>query len=206
MFNYNTVVEEGLRMFELSDETFNESQRVRIDYILYAKQSGDNFLKIKQALQKATRYNPIELSGVGTFTSFQNFLEHLEETRGVKASTIKEHVILAENWDIVLKLGMQDKENVHKLKNCMRVARTLKVIRWYKAKVKAGVPEELLTLELYWEEEEARVNGSESDGLTKRQLQQKVTLLECRVAELEAELMLSKQSVPQRAWTPPAFA
>lgn len=193
-------------MFELSDETFNESQRVRIDYIRYAKQSGDNFLKIKQALQEATRYKPKELPGVGTFTSFQNFLEHLEETRGVKASTIKEYVILAENWDVVLKLGMQDKENIDKLKNCMRVARTLKVIRWYKAKLKEGIAEDLLTLERYWEEEEAKINEAESGGLTKKQLQQKVALLECRIAELEAELMLSKQNVPQRAWTPPMFA
>lgn len=158
MLNYSTVITQGLRMAELSNQKFDESQLVRMDHILYAKESGDQFLLIKQALDGATKTNPIDLPGVGTFSSFANFLEHIEETTEYSASTIKEYVKLAESWGIVLKLNMQDKENVENYGNCMRINRTLKIIRWYE-KVEDVYPPEKLTIAQYWLDEEARLEA-----------------------------------------------
>ena len=202
MYNYSIVVEEALEMLELSNEKFNESQRVRMDYILYAKQSGDKFLLIKKALAKATRYNPITLEGLGTYTSFNNFLEeYVEPKYGIQPSTVKDHVKLAECWEIVLSLGMQDKSNTLSLSKSMRVARTLKIIRWYEKHVDNGVPADQLTLERYWEEEENKLREAEDPSvLTKKQLTQRVQDLEMQlgiarttISQLEKELARYKQ-------------
>lgn len=217
MLNCSIVLSEGLRMADLSEEKFDESQLVRMDHILYAKEAGDRFLLLKQELAGATPTKPKELEGIeGSFTSFQNFLEYVEETSAHSASTIKEYVKLAENWDIVLKLNMQDKENVENYGNCMRINRTLKIIRWYE-KVEGVYPPEKLTIAQYWLDEEAKLEAArqakaERDqnekALTSKysqlkhdyhnlqidyqvkvsQYEDQVTRLETRISELEAQI------------------
>lgn len=200
MLNYSTVITQGLRMAELSNQKFDESQLVRMDHILYAKESGDQFLLIKQALETATKTSPIELPGVGTFTSFANFLEYIEETTDFSASTIKEYVKLAENWHIVLKLNMQDKENVENYGNCMRINRTLKIIRWYE-KVESIYPPEKLTLEQYWIDEEAKLSAAREAKAEReqqeKQLKESYSQLQARLALVENELEhLRRRNVP----------
>lgn len=122
-------------------------------------QGGSSFLLIKQALVGATVTKPVTLEGLGTFTSFQNFLYWLQDKEGANPSTIKEYVKLAENWHIVLKLNMQDKENVENYGNCMRINRTLKIIRWYE-KVEGVYTPEKLTIAQYWLDEEAKLEAA----------------------------------------------
>lgn len=219
MLNYSTLIEEGLHLHALSDQKFGESQVIRMDYILYAKQSGDKFLQIKKALDGAKVTKPVTLDGVGTFTSFHNFCCFMEQTYGVKESTIKGYVTLAENWEIVIKLGMQDKDTVSGLRKSMRVARTLKIIRWYKKKIEDKVPEEELSIDLYWQEMdalEAAAHGMsvDADGavvempvLTKKQLSQRVEDLErelsiakTTISQLQAELAKTKSPLPLLEW------
>ena len=200
MSNYITLVREGLRMHALSDQKFAESQLVRMEYIRYAKEAGDKFLVIKQALDGAKKTNPIHLEGLGTFTSFHQFCLHMEKTEGIKESTLKDYVKLAESWDIVLKLGMQDSSTVAGITKSMRITRTLKIIRWFERNIRGGVPEEELTLDRYWQEMDALESGLDPSVLTKQQLTQRVQDLEMQlgiarttISQLEKELSRYKQ-------------
>lgn len=129
------------------------------EYIEYAKQCGEELLKIKQMLKeaKASKNNPVE-TDMGSYHSYTEFLE----LNGIDRSTANNYTTLAEDWGIVLKLGMQDKSNVEYLGNSMRVVRTIKVIRWYKDRKQAGYPDELLTIKQYWKEQEEALELAKS--------------------------------------------
>jgi hypothetical protein len=57
----------------------------------------------------------------------------------------------------------------------MRVCRTLKIIRWFKKNLKAGRPEEELTIKQYWLDEESNTkekkNKAEQERLKYDELQ-----------------------------------
>jgi hypothetical protein len=137
------------------DSTFNESQRLRISSTAYYKEAGEYLIQIRELLKVAKPSKPCE-TDLGVFRSFNHFLtEKAEECLGVSRRTAYSYIKLAENWDIVLKLGMQDISD-DKLPNAMRVCRTLQVVSWYKKKVKAGADPDTLTLDLYWAEDKAK--------------------------------------------------
>lgn len=119
---------------------------VCIKAIAAAKAAGDELIYIRKVLAPATKTNPLE-TDIGTFISFSDYLTK----RGWNHGTAYRYIKLAENWDIVLKLGMQDKESSA---GAMRLCRTLKVIEWYNQRVKEGIDPETLTLERYWSEQE----------------------------------------------------
>lgn len=145
-----------------ADKQYVEAQLTKMRAIESYKQSGDRLIKLRSLLKTATKNNPVE-TDMGVFTGWEDYLKRTEWSR----SSANEYITLAENWDIVLKLGMQDTTNAETVKKCMRLCRTLKIIRWYKEQITAGRPEEELTLDVYWLEEE----NPQSTGPSKKQLQ-----------------------------------
>lgn len=176
-----TVYEfEAKAMHVLHDTKFQESQLKRIEAIAALKACGDALIAIRNGLAPASKSTPVE-TDVGTFTSFREYLN--AGTLNFSVQSAYKYIKLAENWDIVLRLGMQDEKNAEK---CMRLIRTLKIIDWYKSKLEEGWDEELLTLDLYWEEENS--SKPSSDRPTYKELQIEVSYLRSRVKELEARL------------------
>jgi hypothetical protein len=181
-------------------------------HIKSAKEAGELFSIIKKMLVGASKNNPVE-TDIGTFTSWRNFIE----TQGLCRETIDNYIKLAENWDIVLKLGMQDASNIDGLKNSMRVCRTLKIIKWVLQKKKSfrdSLPYDLteeernqaledyeatLTVQQYWEEQEAELSATQA-GPTKRQLQEQLEFTQTQLAlaldkidQLKAELQRERR-------------
>lgn len=167
-------------MQALHESKFKESQLKRIEAIAALKGAGDALISIRTLLATASKDNP-KLTDLGTFTSFREYLE--SGTLNFSVQSAYRYIKLSENWDIVLKLGMQNVEHADK---SMRLIRTLKIIDWYRAKVADGWDEELLTLDLYWEEDNNR--SPRVDRPTYRELQAEVSYLRSRVNELEALL------------------
>lgn len=133
----------------LADEKFTDSQRLRMQSIKAYREAGIYWLKIKAMLAPATPKNPIE-TDLGTFSSFNDYLTK----RGHPKRAIYDHIKLAENWHIVLGLGMQDASNSTAISKSMRLCRTLKIIKWANDKIEDGTPLSQLTLDQYWEETE----------------------------------------------------
>lgn len=136
----------------LGDSAFKESQKIRMKSLSHYKDAGDYLLQIRDLFHGATRTKPY-VSEVGTFKSFSHFLKlKSDELLGMSRRTAYNYIKLAENWHVVLKLGMQSVDD-SKVKNSMRICRTLIVIDWYNDKIKAGADADTLTLDLYWLEQ-----------------------------------------------------
>jgi hypothetical protein len=194
--------EEATAMDALHHAKYDESQTLRIEAISAAYKAGLALIAIRDELKSkgASPTNPVE-TDLGTFTSFENYL--LSDKATIKKTAAYSYIKLAENWDVVVKLGMQDTTNPTTRKKCMRLCRTLKVVDWYKEQTTAGRPEEELTLDTYWEEVE---NHAQVGGLTKRQLQQQLEQTEAELAITRAQLAdalrkLTLLEQPQRALT-----
>lgn len=174
-------------MFSSHDNLFNESQKLRVAALASYKAAGDALIAIRELLKPASKLNPIE-TDLGTFTSFSQFLDsgHIETKKTSAYASIK----LAENWDIVLKLGMQDTTDMKTLSKSMRLNRTLRIIDWYKANVELGRNESELTLDQYWLEAEG--SAPMSSGPTKRQLEQELQSARVTITQLESEVAALK--------------
>ena len=171
----------------LEKKCFEESQIVRMRSILHAKNAGDLLIEARNKLRAATKETPIE-TDLGIMTCFKDFYESQKLTK----RTVYRYIKLAEHWDIVLKLGMQDESNAQTLGNCMRLVRTLHVIDWYLGKQEQGVDESLLTLDLYWLEQQPVNNGP-----SKKQLIEQISSLQDMLLETQAELSLLKKENEQ---------
>jgi hypothetical protein len=171
----------------LSQTEFNVSQRHRMDYIFYAKEAGERLLEIKELLKGATKTRPVE-TDLGTYISYSDFLDKNDICR----KTAHNYTTLAENWEVVLKLGMQDKEKEENLGNSMRLCRTLEIIVWYKKKVEEGYPEDLLTLAAYWDEKKLRAQVEQE----KRESRQKyIEKLEYEVVNLQMQIDMRDRTI-----------
>jgi hypothetical protein len=168
------------KMYDLHESKFTESQKLRIESISALNECGKSLMIIRDLLKDATKTNPIE-TDVGTFNSFSDYLNSGNLSFGARYAY--SYIKLAENWDIVLHLGMQDTSDEKTLQKSMRLSRTLKIIDWYKAKIAAGWEPEYLTLDLYWAEDNAP-RGYDSRPNYKNLYEE----AQATIARLEAEL------------------
>jgi hypothetical protein len=183
MLSISQDLQQAKAMISLHDSKFDDSQRLRMEAILALKCAGDALIKIRSALKDATKTNPIE-TDLGVFRSFNHFLD--EGFKDMKRTYCYKCIKLAENWDIVLKLGMQDCSDSKSLSKSMRLSRTLRIIDWYLEQTAASRPEEELTIDQYWLEQDQQQTHA---GLTKRQLQ-----LELEKAQVLIEQLLTENA------------
>ena len=176
---------EAQSMLEQSQAEFNESQLIRMRYILSAKEAGARFAVIKKLFNEVGQRKP-KVTDMGTFNTWEEFCE----TQGYSYKTIDNYIKLYENWDIVLKLGMQNADNVEDLGKSMRVCRTLKVINWYKKEKGKGRPEEELTIKQYWIDNEAQLEQKKLEALEKNE---QLSVLKTEVETLREENRSLKQ-------------
>jgi hypothetical protein len=162
-----------------AEKEYELAQRTKMRAIQHYKDSGDALIQIRNLLKPATKSNPVE-TDMGTFTGWEDYLRQC----GWSKTTANDYINLAENWGIVLKLGMQDDTDAETVKKCMRLCRTLKVIRWYKEQLAAGRLEEELTLDTYWSE----IENHNTEGPTKRQLQIQLEQTQAELAATKAQL------------------
>lgn len=125
-----------------------ERRLINIEAIDAAKEAGVALLSIKQDLAPATEDNPIE-TDLGWFTSFDDYINK----RGWVGKQTYDYVKLAENWDIALKLGVQDVDNPA---SDLELSPLVKVIEWYIKSVDDGVDPKLLTLRRFNKEQRSR--------------------------------------------------
>lgn len=176
---------EAQSMLEQSQAEFNESQLIRMRYILSAKEAGARFAIIKKHFNEVGQRKP-KVTDMGTFNTWEEFCE----SQGYSYKTIDNYIKLYENWDIVLKLGMQNADNVEDLGKSMRVCRTLKVINWYKKEKGKGRPEEELTIKQYWIDNEAQLEQKKLEALEKNE---QLSMLKNEVETLREENRSLKQ-------------
>ena len=169
----------ALAMKDLHDQKFQESQLKRIEAIAALKEAGLALIQIRELFATATPNSEglIETDD-GNFKSFKAYLK--SGALAFSSRSAYNYIKLADNWDIILDLGMQDPHNADK---CMRLCRTLKVIDWYNRKLEEGWEPEYLTLDLYWSEDNAP-NGYESRPNYKNLYEE----AQATIARLEAEL------------------
>lgn len=170
---------EAQSMLEQSQAEFNESQLIRMRYILSAKEAGARFAEIRKLFDEVGMHKPVH-TDMGTFKGWTDFCQ----SQGYDPKTINNYINLYENWDIVLKLGMQNADNVEDLGKSMRVCRTLKIINWYKKEKKKGRPEEELTIKQYWIDNEAQLGQKKLEALEKNE---QLSMLKTEVETLREE-------------------
>lgn len=175
-------------MHDLHEIKFKESQLLRIEAIAALKESGLALIKIREGLKEATKNNPVTTE-LGTFSSFSDYLNR--DSRKISATYAYKYIKLAENWDIVESLGMQDTTDEKTLAKSMRLSRTLRIIDWYKLKLDNGYNREDLTLDLYWQEQDS---PSHSERPSYRQLQAEVSSLKA-VIELQNKQLAELSSL-----------
>lgn len=165
--------------FNLADASLLKTLSDYCDY-------GTCLIAIRESFAASRLSEPLQ-TDLGTFRSFNHFLtEKGEECLGISRRTAYNYIKLAENWDIVLKLGMQDISK-DKLPNAMRVSRTLQIVSWYKKKVKAGADPDTLTLDLYWAEDKAK--GDKKASLPYDELKKERDYYKERCEILEEQLL-----------------
>lgn len=108
---------------------------------------GKAFIQIRDVLSRARLAAPLK-TNMGYFVSFNNFLDK----NALNRTSVYRYIRLAEGWDVAVKLDLLNTLD-DKYNNSTQFCTALKVIEWYKKKVKAGVDPETLTLKLYWAEQ-----------------------------------------------------
>jgi len=146
-------------MESLSEEKFKESQEIRKESLIAARDAGYQYLSIKRDLDDASKNNPIE-TDLGTFTSFRNFLE----SQNLSVTSVYRYIKLADNWHVVESMRLME------TKACYRLIATLKIIDWFNKSVEEGEDPETLTYQRYWEElgEAASERKQKTQTLTER--------------------------------------
>jgi hypothetical protein len=165
---------------EDAEKHYEEAQLTKMRAIYSYKLAGDKLIELRNLLKPATKSAPIT-TDMGVFTGWDHYLKETGWTK----SNAHDYMTLAENWNIVLTLGMQDTSSPETVKKCMRLCRTIKIIRWYKEKIAAGYAKDQLTLDLYWEEQE---QPKQTGRPTYRELQAEVKALKAEVDKLRTEL------------------
>ena len=161
---------------------------LNIKAIRSAKTAGEMLLKIKEVLAPATKTKPV-MTDMGEFKSFSHFLT----SQGINRASAYRFMKLAEHWDVVEKLGMQDEQLPA---GSMRLCRTIKVLEWYLERREQGVDESLLTLQRYWDEVEGNKSNKASGAPQSiAELKEQLTYYQQRCELLEQQMLelLNKQ-------------
>jgi len=172
-------------------QEYSKSQTHRQRSLTHYKNCGANFNRIRDGLQGASKLNPID-SDMGTFTSFAHFLSCHEEHSGsgLSRSHIRRFMRLADHWDVVEDLKLNEREA------CYRLHVTLSIISWGLKKREQGYKLKELDHKLYWEEKENQSPKPEQGSKpTYAQLEKKVDELTYKLEELTDKLQESNQEV-----------
>lgn len=151
---------------------FNISQGHRKKSLTSYRNAGEALSNIRDALAKATPKTP-EVTEIGTFTSFSDYLKFRE----INNKTAYTHIFIYENWELAEKIGLLE-ENA-----CFRLVISEKIIRWAKDKLEDN-PDWQGVAEDYFKEQSAK--ATEKKESSKSEL----IHLRARLAELEAEVLL----------------
>jgi hypothetical protein len=152
------------------DTKFDQSQLIRIEAIASLNEAGKALLRIQDKFKEA------KASGSGLIETdlgdFKNFDDYLVRGSSIKKTKAYDYIKLANNWNVVLALGMQDTTCSKTLAKSMRLCRTLKIISWYNQCLKEGRPESGLTLDQYWfEDDQRRLKAVEARKMAEAELQ-----------------------------------
>jgi hypothetical protein len=189
LLSYHTA---SMNELSIAKEAYETSQSYRYKSLTHYKNSGEFLIKIREALRGASKLHPV-VSDIGTFTSFEHYLQTFygkDSTAGLKRTQARNHMRLAENWDVVEDLKLNESEA------CYRLVATLKIITWGLKKREAGYNLKELDHNLYWEERENQTPKHEQGSKpTYAQLEKKVDELTYKLEELSDKLQESNQEV-----------
>jgi hypothetical protein len=187
LLSYHTA---SMNELSIAKEAYDTSQQYRFKSLTHYKNSGEFLIKIREALRGATREKPI-VSDIGTFNSFEHYMQTFfgkETTTGLKRAQARNYMRLAENWDVVEDLKLNESEA------CYRLVATLKIISWGLKKREAGYNLKELDHHLYWDERDELAAQQERTGeLSKPQLKALVKELNKKVEDLTQELLVYKR-------------
>lgn len=176
----------------VAKEAYETSQSYRYKSLTHYKNSGEFLIKIREALRGATKEKPI-VSDIGVFNSFEHYLQTFygkNSNATLKRSQARNYMRLAENWDVVEDLKLNESEA------CYRLVATLKIITWGLKKREQGYNLKELDHKLYWEEKENQAPKPEQGSKpTYAQLEKKVDELTYKLEELTDKLQESNQEV-----------
>lgn len=190
MLSITSVHHFARTMHTKGDNTYLESQQIRLKSLEYYKNAGMYLNSIREAFDKEERKDGLIETDMGNFKSFNDYLKQTGWVR----STVYGYIKLYENWDVVEKLGiLQPTEEA--LDKVYRITRTLKVISWYNDMLASGVDESLLTIENYWTwyesgrlAKQSDKNLSEQTKLTYKELLKENETLRAKLSALEQEV------------------
>lgn len=189
LLSYHTA---SMNELSIAKEAYDTSQQYRFKSLTHYKNSGEFLIKIREALRGASKLNPV-VSDIGTFTSFEHYLQTFygrDSAAGLKRTQARNHMRLAENWDIVEDLKLQESEA------CYRLQITLKIITWGIKKRGAGYNLKELDHHLYFKErEELAAQQERTSKPTYAQLEKKVDELTYKLEELSDKLQESNQEI-----------
>jgi hypothetical protein len=176
----------------VAKEAYETSQSYRFKSLTHYKNSGEFLIKIREALRGASKEKPI-VSDIGVFNSFEHYLQTFygkNSNASLKRSQAWNYMRLAENWDIVEDLKLQESEA------CYRLQITLKIITWGIKKREAGYNLKELDHHLYFKErEELAAQQERTSKPTYAQLEKKVDELTYKLEELSDKLQESNQEI-----------
>lgn len=174
----------------VAKEAYETSQSYRFKSLTHYKNSGEFLIKIREALRGASKEKPI-VSDIGVFNSFEHYLQTFygkNSNATLKRSQAWNYMRLAENWDVVEDLKLQESEA------CYRLQITLKIITWGKQKREAGYNLKELDHHLYFKErEELAAQHDQTGELSKPQLQKLVKELQAENESLSKKLSMYEQ-------------
>ena len=180
--------ESSMNDWSEGQQEYSKSQTHRQRSLTHYKNCGANFNRIRDGLLGASKLNPID-SDMGTFTSVAHFLSCHEEHSGsgLSRSHIRRFMRLADHWDVVEDLKLNEREA------CYRLDVTLKIITWGLDKREAGYNLKELDHKLYWQEKENQAPKHEQGSKpTYAQLEKKVEELTDEVSRLRRQLSLEE--------------
>lgn len=130
-----------------------EAQKVLMQAIASLKAAGDSLVILREALNAGSEGSPVE-TDLGWFTSFDDFINKSPE---LSNRDVQGCIKLAENWDTVLKLGLQDDTQLVTVMSAVPFERTLEIIDEYNNCVAQGADPDSLDLTMFlddWELED----------------------------------------------------
>ena len=186
LLSYHTA---SMNELLVAKEAYETSQSYRFKSLTHYKNSGEFLIKIREALRGATREKPI-VTDIGVFNSFEHYLQTFygkNSTATLKRSQARNYMRLAENWDVVEDLKLQESQA------CYRLHVTLKIISWGLRKREVGYNLKELDHHLYFEELQNQAPKHEQGSKpTYAQLEKKIEELIDEVTRLRRQLSLEE--------------
>lgn len=153
---------QSLVAFAKSMSTFQESQKLRVDYLHQAKEAGLLLIDVQRIFKDGgyCKTNPLVV-GDRSYASYSDLMKDFAWVytqligpipEGLEPFFTESHAAkcrsLASNWDVACEIV-----DFFHPKNAYRLSKTLEIISWYKQKVadNPGEDRSTFTCEKYWE-------------------------------------------------------